>query len=62
VLKEYDLTRKERKCLLQEINGKKESEKTIRPKVGEKPLPKKPQVSYLDLLRCGGRTSLLKAR
>ena len=58
ILKEYDLPQREKRVILDEVEGLTGNDRAMRPPVVEK---KKP-VNYLDLLRCGGKTERLAAK
>ncbi len=46
-----------------QVRGRTGNQRALRPPVGDPPQPeKKKQISYLDLLRCGGKTHRLAAK
>lgn len=47
---------------MDEVEGKTGNERTIRPPIMDPEKEKKKPISYLDLLRCGGRSYRLAAK
>jgi hypothetical protein len=62
ILNEYDLPLREKRVILDEIKGKKGNDRSLRPPIVDSAQEKKKPISYLDLLRCGGKTHRLAAK
>ena len=59
ILKEYDLPQREKRVILDEVEGLTGNDRALRPPVVDE---RKKQINYLDLLRCGGKTDRLAAK
>ena len=63
IMKEYNLTPREKRVILDEVKGLKGNDRALRPPIGANDDYKKPpKYTYLDLLRCGGKTHRLAAK
>ena len=62
-INKYDLTAREKRVIWDEVKGLKGNDRALRPPVGANDDYKKPpKYTYLDLLRCGGKTHRLAAK
>ena len=61
IIRELNLPNRQQRVIMDEMQGKTGNDRSIRPPVVD-PTQNKKQISYLDLLRCGGKSSRLAAK
>ena len=64
VMNEYGLSPREKRVIWDEVKGLKGNARSLRPPINRasEDYRKPPKYTYLDLLRCGGKTHRLNAK
>ena len=62
VIKEYNLPLREKRVIMDELQGRTGKDRSLRPPVMDPVEEKKKPINYLDLLRCGGKTARLNTK